>query len=371
MNPADAARMAEKWNNGGISMAKNRVGLLGLSVLMCAGAQTFPQEFRTSDEMVKRRVQYFLEHVADEYSSMHTELEKLIALPAKRVYRSLDAQARAAALKTALPLLKQMVMSEDLRKAHDEMIARQYGAVDHGLNLPYHPDPNQRLARMGRQLQKNFAQLINNRSFHKEFERLRREAEKEREAKVLDGNLRLFTMPLPDVKRELNALQSQSSNAMAKKCYEEAAPAADSDPERFRLLVFRCAMIERRGETSEAEADRFRKERAQKLYDEMSVKGATRKTLREFLETASTVDFSAVLKSNKVFVKSEYEDESTLWKLIYRNGKEPTEVAVQFAKAWLAELEPPAPAPAPATVSSAAGAAGKAKPAPAKAAPKK
>ncbi|MGQ9919337.1 MAG: hypothetical protein ACUVS7_18210, partial [Bryobacteraceae bacterium] len=50
-----------------------------------------------------------------------------------------------------------------------------------------------------------------------------------------------------------------------------------------------------------------------------------------------------------MFVNPAYERKDGLWKLISRNGKEPTEVVVQFAQAWLKELPPPAPSAAPAT----------------------
>jgi hypothetical protein len=65
------------------------------------------------------------------------------------------------------------------------------------------------------------------------------------------------------------------------------------------------------------------------------------KRIRQFLETSADVDFSAGLAprgDKMVFVKDEYEKKSAYWKTCFRAGKEATEAARAFAKAWLAEL---------------------------------
>lgn len=197
------------------------------------------------------------------------------------------------------------------------------------------------------------------------------EMAQEGEERAFDGELTLFTKPLADVKREFQEHREASgSGGSTRKCYDEAAPLADSAPDRFRLLAFRCAMLRFGMETSEAEADRVRKERAQRLYDENSLKGVVRTTLTQFLGAASTVDFAAQTTEkggSRVFANPEYGKKDALWKQICRNGKEPTEVAVEFARAWLAELQPPAAPPASAKAIPAGGA----KPAPAKAAARK
>lgn len=66
------------------------------------------------------------------------------------------------------------------------------------------------------------------------------------------------------------------------------------------------------------------------------------KRIRQFLTTSADVDFSAELLSRgnrTVFAKEEYEQKSAYWKTCFRAGKEATEAARTFAKAWLAELE--------------------------------
>ncbi len=351
-------------------MAMRRTALLAVWMLAGAGAQTFPPEYRTEDAAVVSRIRSLLDQMSGEHNALRGEFQRLIALPANRVYRQMDAQARVAALEAALPLVKQAAMSEAVRKQHDEQMAIQHGAVDHGLNLPFRTDPGKRFEELSRQMQRNPA-VMQKPGFMQEFMKVQQEASQAGVEQAFDAELVLFTKPLADVKRKFqNDRENQAGNPAAKKCYDDAAPLADSDADRFRLLAFRCAMLAYGTEKTEAEADRFRKERAQRLYDELSTKGVIRKTLTEFLESAATVDFAAQTTakgSRQVFVNPEYEKKDALWKLIYRNGKEPTGVVVAFAKNWLAELQPPAPAPAP----PAAKPAGGAKAAPAKATPKK
>jgi len=63
--------------------------------------------------------------------------------------------------------------------------------------------------------------------------------------------------------------------------------------------------------------------------------------LEQFLEATEDVDYDAELvkKWNKMrFADGEYENKPSEWKLAFRAGKEPTEKARAFARAWLAEL---------------------------------
>lgn len=78
-------------------------------------------------------------------------------------------------------------------------------------------------------------------------------------------------------------------------------------------------------------------------YPENNPKPLIKKWLNDFLAESANVDFGAELRDNKygkkVFVKSEYEEKSSIWKLCYRTGKEPVEAARSFAQAWLNELK--------------------------------
>lgn len=67
-----------------------------------------------------------------------------------------------------------------------------------------------------------------------------------------------------------------------------------------------------------------------------------KKRINEFLETSADVDYSAKLVksgSKMRFADEAYEEKPADWKICFRAGKEATEAAREFAKAWLAELE--------------------------------
>ena len=67
-----------------------------------------------------------------------------------------------------------------------------------------------------------------------------------------------------------------------------------------------------------------------------------KKRINDFLAASAGVDFSAqlVARDDKLrFIKEEYESKPSEWKLCFRAGREATEAARAFAKAWLAELE--------------------------------
>jgi hypothetical protein len=65
------------------------------------------------------------------------------------------------------------------------------------------------------------------------------------------------------------------------------------------------------------------------------------KRLREFLDLSATVNFDArLVKSGGMmrFEKTEYEEQSSEWKLCYRAGREATAAAREYAQAWVKEL---------------------------------
>lgn len=71
-------------------------------------------------------------------------------------------------------------------------------------------------------------------------------------------------------------------------------------------------------------------------------KALVKQRLREFLEATANVDYSAklVAKGGKMrFANQAYEEKPGEWKLAYRAGREPSEKARAFVKAWLAELK--------------------------------
>jgi hypothetical protein len=72
-------------------------------------------------------------------------------------------------------------------------------------------------------------------------------------------------------------------------------------------------------------------------------KGIVKAWLQKFLSVSATVDFNAKTRTNqygkKVFELSEYEEQSDLWKLCYRAGKETTQAGRAYAQEWLKELK--------------------------------
>lgn len=66
------------------------------------------------------------------------------------------------------------------------------------------------------------------------------------------------------------------------------------------------------------------------------------KTLRTFLGRTAGVDYGAALRKQDgtlFFVKSDYEDKTSEWKMCFRAGKDACEAARTFAAGWLAELK--------------------------------
>ncbi|MGQ9919338.1 MAG: hypothetical protein ACUVS7_18215 [Bryobacteraceae bacterium] len=269
------------------------MSLTGPAALAALHAQTFPAEYRTDDQTVLSRIRYFGGRISQESTSLSGEYARLTALPANRVYTQLNAQARVAALQVALPLVKQMALSEAVQKAHDEQIARQYGAVNHGLRQTPRRNPRKRFEEMSAKMRKNPA-AAQKPGFMQEFFKIQRELAESGQEAALESELTLFTRPLPEVKQKFQEYrQAYGGSGAAKQCFDAAAPSADSDPERLRLLTFRCLMVQFGKEVPEADVDRIRKERAKGLYDERSLKGVIRRSLGEFLATAATVDFAA------------------------------------------------------------------------------
>jgi hypothetical protein len=67
-----------------------------------------------------------------------------------------------------------------------------------------------------------------------------------------------------------------------------------------------------------------------------------RRRIQEFLALSSGVDYAARLAprgDKMIFASEAYEQKPAEWKLCYRAGREATEAARSFARAWLAELE--------------------------------
>ncbi len=80
----------------------------------------------------------------------------------------------------------------------------------------------------------------------------------------------------------------------------------------------------------------------EKNYPINNPKNLIKKWIETFLNDSKDIDFNAQLKNDRgrqIFVNPAYERKSSQWKLYFRAGKEPVEVARRFAQSWLSELK--------------------------------
>jgi hypothetical protein len=112
--------------------------------------------------------------------------------------------------------------------------------------------------------------------------------------------------------------------------------AMEKDPEQKKLMGQMSDM--QRGE------DKKQYEAQLKEWDEKfpaDPRLLIKKRIIDFLSASAGVDYAAKLTprgDKMVFVRDDYEQKSPEWKICFRAGKEASETARAFAKAWLAEL---------------------------------
>lgn len=354
------------------------VALLTVTVLF---AQSFPVEFKTRDGEVSSRLTSWLERHSseyDEYKDFGSDLGQIFAGAFSRVYKGMDDSRRVAALQTCLPLLKRFLMSDAIMKVHDAQVAKQYGAVNHGVAIPAaalaamkpvapvktpaytEPPEMARVKQMAEAVQKNPA-LMMDPKWMAEYQKLstsisanvqtqmaavqKVQAQKEwTTSGVPAASIRFdalrYTKDLSELKNEVLEAKAKAKGVEAQ-CYEDAMILASVNADMFRLRSAKCYFEGRGKPVNEAALDNDRKVQAQILYNQKGVKGILKNALNEFIQTAGQVDFNAPTASkgmNTVFTNPVHEKQGPLWKAIYRNGKAPTDAAVAFAKAWLAEL---------------------------------
>jgi hypothetical protein len=290
----------------------------------------------------------------------------------------MDESRRVAALQSCLPLLKRFLMSDAVMKAHDAQVAKQYGAVNHGVAVPAsalaaekpavtnaapaytQPAGMDRMKQMAEAAQKN-PMLLMDPKWMAEYQKLTTSinasvktqvaAQKQAQAKsewtssgvsvaLIRFDAMRYTKDLNELKAEVQEAKSKAKGAEAQ-CYEDALILASVNADMFRLRSAKCNFDSHGKAVDEALLDKDRKIQAQLLYNQNGAKGIVKNALIEFIQTAGQVDFNAPTASkgmNTVFTNPAHEKQGLLWKAIYRNGKAPTDFAVTFAKAWLAEL---------------------------------
>jgi hypothetical protein len=101
----------------------------------------------------------------------------------------------------------------------------------------------------------------------------------------------------------------------------------------------------RQGTALAAEGDRKRHEEELREWERdlpADPRLLVARRIREFLAASADVDYAARLAprgDKMVFASEAYEKKPAEWKLCFRAGREATEAARSFARAWLAELE--------------------------------
>ncbi|HEY0156590.1 MAG TPA: hypothetical protein VGF28_04795 [Thermoanaerobaculia bacterium] len=124
---------------------------------------------------------------------------------------------------------------------------------------------------------------------------------------------------------------------------EEGYKAAVETAKQFDTPEFRKMEREQIIEERKARAEDSREELARwEAEYPADPKALVKKRLTEFLRETEGVDYAAQLvnKGSRMrFANAAYEQQSSEWKLAYRAGKDATEKARAFAKAWLGELK--------------------------------
>ena len=143
---------------------------------------------------------------------------------------------------------------------------------------------------------------------------------------------------MEQMKKDIAAMPAEY-RAAAEAGYKAAVEASkEYDTPEFRKMERETLIAERQADASDSEERIAEWERNWPADHRALVK----RRLNEFLSATADVDYGAQLvnKGGKMrFANAAYEGKPNNWKLAYRAGKEPTEKARAFAKAWLAELK--------------------------------
>ena len=238
-------------------------------------------------------------------------------------FKALSPEARAAVVTEALGAAKALVSTPAFAKAHEQYLASELRAVNHGgpmktdIAKKIEADPE---AGMKDMLAVAAVQM---------GEALRKQTNMTALKMMLDMDLR-------------------DGDAKLKKM----APLLASNPDEFRKEYSLWKSAQMGGPSTEAAYQAALKqgavmnsqhdqERQQRAWDENNLKAVLRKRLDQFISTASTVDFAAQTRQDGRmlrFVNPTYERKPSDWKLLYRAGQAPVQAALQFARAWRKEL---------------------------------
>lgn len=244
------------------------------------------------------------------------------------LYKAMNEQAKVAAVKQVLGVAKSMVMTGTLLASRDNSIARQYGGKDYGIKLPTMAEIKKMpaAAQNTAQQRMRMASTVHD-VYRQEFvDSLRRGVEGD----LRGAKYQAQSMPTmkPDPKEKVKLLEA----ALAVPVKNEA---------EFRRKVAEARLFAADISPVGLDIEQLAKEGAQAVYDEHSPKGKIKAGLAQFIALSAKVNFAAttVAKGDRqVFTNPAMERAPGGVKFLYRLGKGPTDAAVAFAKAWLAEL---------------------------------
>jgi len=148
-----------------------------------------------------------------------------------------------------------------------------------------------------------------------------------------------FEKQVVDMRKGMANLDAATKESMEKGIREMRAQmeAMAKDPEQKKLL----------GQMTEIQRGEDKKQYDEQVKDwnekfPADPRLLIKKRITEFLAASADVDYAAKLvpRGDKmVFARDEFEQKSPEWKTCFRAGREATEAARAFAKAWMAELE--------------------------------
>lgn len=237
-------------------------------------------------------------------------------------FKALSPDARAAVVKEALLAAKALVSAPAFAKAHDQWLASERNALNHGaaktdIQKKMETDPEAGMkdmmavaaVQMGESLRKLDNKMVLKMMLDQDLQD--GDAKLKNIAPLLDSNL-------PEFRKRYSLWKSA----------QMGGPATEAD---YQAALRKAGVMNNQQQTAEQ----------QRRWDDQNLKAVLRKMLDQFISTASAVDFAAQTRQqgNKlVFVNPAYERKPSDWKLIYRTGRAPVQAALEIARAWRKEL---------------------------------
>lgn len=143
---------------------------------------------------------------------------------------------------------------------------------------------------------------------------------------------------IAEMKKNMAAMDAETKKQMEAVIQQLRAQMAQMEGSQQKEMM-------RQGTALAAEEDRKRHEEELREWEQRfpaDPRVLIRRRIQEFLAMSAGVDFAAALVprgDQMKFASAAFEQKPPEWKLCYRAGREATEAARSFARAWLAELE--------------------------------